>query len=306
MVQDDWVGTTYVNSSGEALSGWQNIHDRWYYFDQEYSYVTGWQKIDGEFYFFRDDGSMIQDEWLGGAYVDSSGAALLGWQYIRDHWYYFDQEYACVTGWQEIEGKFYFFRDDGSMVQDEWLGGAYVDPSGEALLGWQTIHDNRYYFDQEYACVTGWQEIDGEYYFFRDDGSLVQDGWLGDTYVDSVGTPVTGWQLVEGKWFYFESDYTFINDGWREIDGDKYYFYDDGSLAVGTWLGSVYVDENGRAVTGWQFIQDNWYYFGSDYSTLTGWQEIDGKTYFFYEDGSLAMDTTIDGYYVDSDGVWIP
>ena len=306
LVQDDWVGTTYVNSSGEALSGWQNIHDRWYYFDQEYSYVTGWQKIDGEFYFFRDDGSMIQDEWLGGAYVDSSGAALLGWQYIRDHWYYFDQEYACVTGWQEIEGKFYFFRDDGSMVQDEWLGGAYVDPSGEALLGWQTIHDNRYYFDQEYACVTGWQEIDGEYYFFRDDGSLVQDGWLGDTYVDSVGTPVTGWQLVEGKWFYFESDYTFINDGWREIDGDKYYFYDDGSLAVGTWLGSVYVDENGRAVTGWQFIQDNWYYFGSDYSTLTGWQEIDGKTYFFYEDGSLAMDTTIDGYYVDSDGVWIP
>ena len=33
---------------------------------------------------------------------------------------------------------------------------------------------------------------------------------------------------------------------------------------------------------------------------------IDGKDYFFYNNGIMATDTWIDGYYVGPDGVWIP
>ncbi len=301
-----WVNGCYLDSNGRPASGWQLIDGNWYYFGDGAVAVTGWQEIDGTLYFFRDDGTQVLGDWLGSAYVDSSGAAVTGWQLIHDNWYYFGRDYAYVTGWQEIDGTLYFFRDDGTQVLGDWLGSAYVDSSGAAVTGWQLIHDNWYYFGQDYAYVTGWQEIDGQLYFFYDNGVQALDAWLGNVYVNSSGMPVTGWQLIHDKWYYFESDYTPVKDGWREIDSTLYFFYDDGSLAVNTWLGGVYVDENGRAVTGWQFIQDNWYYFGSDYSYVTGWQEIDGKTYYFYEDGTQALDTTIDGYYVDSAGVWNP
>ena len=37
----------------------------------------------------------------------------------------------------------------------------------------------------------------------------------------------------------------------------------------------------------------------------TGWKKIDGKWYYFYSSGAMAYDTTIDGYELDSGGVWI-
>lgn len=36
-----------------------------------------------------------------------------------------------------------------------------------------------------------------------------------------------------------------------------------------------------------------------------GWKEIDGKWYYFGQDGYMAHDTTIDGYYLNSTGAWV-
>ncbi|MEO2740735.1 cell wall-binding protein [Clostridium butyricum] len=37
-----------------------------------------------------------------------------------------------------------------------------------------------------------------------------------------------------------------------------------------------------------------------------GWNNIDGEWYYFYKDTNfMAHDTIIDGYYINSDGVWI-
>jgi hypothetical protein len=33
-----------------------------------------------------------------------------------------------------------------------------------------------------------------------------------------------------------------------------------------------------------------------------GWKQIDGKWYYFHSDGSMAVNTTIDGYTIGSDG----
>lgn len=33
-----------------------------------------------------------------------------------------------------------------------------------------------------------------------------------------------------------------------------------------------------------------------------GWKQIDGKWYYFYADGTMAVNTTIDGYTIGSDG----
>ena len=48
--------------------------------------------------------------------------------------------------------------------------------------------------------------------------------------------------------------------------------------------------------TGW------WYTEGSSYAT--GWRLIDGNWYYFYNNGYMAYDTTIDGYYLNSSGAW--
>jgi hypothetical protein len=48
--------------------------------------------------------------------------------------------------------------------------------------------------------------------------------------------------------------------------------------------------------TGW------WYTEGNSWST--GWRYINGNWYYFYSDGYMAQDTTINGYYVNSNGVW--
>lgn len=49
--------------------------------------------------------------------------------------------------------------------------------------------------------------------------------------------------------------------------------------------------------TGW--------WFEADGSYLKGWNQIDGRWYYFYNDGYMAHDTTIEGYYVNSDGEWV-
>lgn len=37
-----------------------------------------------------------------------------------------------------------------------------------------------------------------------------------------------------------------------------------------------------------------------------GWQKIDGIWYYFYGgDGTMAHDTWINGYYVNSNGAWV-
>ncbi|SFB37041.1 Ig-like domain-containing protein, partial [Clostridium frigidicarnis] len=76
-----------------------------------------------------------------------------------------------------------------------------------------------------------------------------------------------------------------VKDGWVTIDGEKYY-YKDGKPCVGLIL-----------------VGDKYYYMDSDGKMQTGWQTIDGKRYYFYEDGSMARNTTIDGWNIDDYGV---
>ncbi|KEQ35176.1 cell wall binding repeat family protein [Streptococcus mitis] len=37
----------------------------------------------------------------------------------------------------------------------------------------------------------------------------------------------------------------------------------------------------------------------------TGWFQVNGKWYYAYSSGALAVNTTVDGYYVNYNGEWI-
>jgi len=44
----------------------------------------------------------------------------------------------------------------------------------------------------------------------------------------------------------------------------------------------------------WQYMKNG--------KPATGWKEIDGKWYYFYENGSMAVNTVIDGREIGPDG----
>jgi hypothetical protein len=53
----------------------------------------------------------------------------------------------------------------------------------------------------------------------------------------------------------------------------------------------------------WRQDSKGWWYADGN-SWYTGWKQIDGKWYFFYSSGYMAKDIMIQGYYLNSSGVW--
>lgn len=56
-------------------------------------------------------------------------------------------------------------------------------------------------------------------------------------YFDSYGQMVTGWvQTADNNWYYFETQKTEnegkMITGWKQINGDYYYFRNDGSMVT--------------------------------------------------------------------------
>lgn len=79
--------------------------------------------------------------------------------------------------------------------------------------------------------------------------------------------------------------------GWTLNDAGQYLYYRDGKALTGWW--DIGINGNNKR-----------YYFAKDGIMVFGqWLEIDGKWYYFYDDGSLAVNTSIDGYEVDENGM---
>lgn len=132
-------------------------------------------------------------------------------------------------------------------------------------------------------------------------------------YITSEDLLVQNLGETQGRWSQYHegSRYTDAHgvdavNGWRFITGSWYYF-----------------DENGYAVTGWRFVGDKWYYMNSESKMQTGWLNLDNKWYYtdatgamiigwyqttptdwyyFEPDGSMASNTTVDGYTLSETG----
>ena len=61
---------------------------------------------------------------------------------------------------------------------------------------------------------------------------------------------------------------------------------------------------NGKPVKGRLSDDQKWYWLDKATGMMFagGWKQIDGKWYYFYTDGTMAVNTTIDGYTIGSDG----
>ncbi len=72
----------------------------------------------------------------------------------------------------------------------------------------------------------------------------------------------------------------------------------------GNW--TYVVDSKGTKATGWVNDQGTWYYLNASNGDMkTGWFQVNGKWYYAYGSGALAVNTTVDGYYVNYNGEWV-
>ena len=66
-----------------------------------------------------------------------------------------------------------------------------------------------------------------------------------------------------------------------------------------------YRKSDGTIAVGWTLIGNNWYYFDASGAMKTGWiKDPSGKWYYLRESGTMAKNTTIDGYKLGPDGTY--
>lgn len=323
-------GRSYTFGADSKMQGSQWIvkGGNWY-LAKDGKIATGWQEWQGSKYYLNSDGTMRSNEWRlddtgkirylcswGGAYKNRS-AKINGRSYTFNNnadvtntqWIAMDgtwklaKDGRIATGWQTWDKNLYYLNSDGSMKANEaftdggklyffrsW-GGAYKNC-------WYTSGGKKYYLhDNSAAYQNEWLKADGKWYYFQSDSTMATDTWIDNYYVDASGVWIPSKEKPTDKWitsgnrkWYRHADGSYTKNDWEVIDG-KYYRF----------------DKDGWMVTGWQKLGNVTYYMdkttGERYGE--GWHWIDGNCYYMNANGEMAVDTWIDGYYVDESGKWI-
>jgi glucan-binding YG repeat protein len=317
-------------------SGWVSVpQDNWVWDEKAEDYVLKTQRV---WYFVNSDGSRYKG-WVeddGNLYaVDPrlETGIQTGYAY-PGAWVDYENELAT---WEEV--PHHFINKDGTIVRNGW--GSYLyetEEWDEAEKEWVPTMARRYYYaGSDGTLVSGWKQIDGKWYFF---GSTDPDypnrnnmraGEILDFdgvkyYVDKTGARVEGWaasylydtvdadgnDVTTRDWAYFEPGTgVMVEDGWKKIDG-KWYIFSDGIMQHDTpvkYAGNeYYLGSDGAMITGWaESDEGEWYYYNDDGALQTStWIEDNGSWYFVDSTGEMVRNDEIDGFYVGSDGAWIP
>ena len=244
------------------------------------------------------DGEMVKGAWatitIGGKaykfYFDNNGNPLVGMKNAAGQVYYFaDNNYpssprgAMLTGLRKINGYKYYFASNGVRK-----------------TGFQVIGGKKYYFANSglpgarWATMqTGVKCIYGKYYSFNGYG-VMRTGWFKNynnlmCYYTKYGyAGKEGWRKHDGKWFYIRAN-GIARIGWAKI-GSDYYYLDK--------------TKGGRRLYGPSPVGSKRYFFDSEgrRATTRGWKTYKGNYYYSYSDGTMAVNTTVNGFAVDKYG----
>ena len=244
------------------------------------------------------DGEMVKGAWAtitisGKAYkfyFDENGNPLAGMKTAAGKVYYFaDKNYpsfprgAMLTGFRKINGyKYYFGKDGVRRTGFQVIGGKKYYMADSRLPGarWATVQ-------------TGVKRIGGKWYSFNGYGAM-RTGWFKNynnlmCYYTSHGyAGKEGWRKHNEKWFYIKAN-GIARIGWAKI-GDDYYYLDK--------------TKGGRRLYGPSPVGSKRYFFDSEgrRAVTRGLKTYNGNYYYTYSDGTIAVNTTVNGFPVDKYG----
>ena len=109
-------------------------------------------------------------------------------------------------------------------------------------------------------------------------------------YIPAVFENYNYFTEIDGKKYYLHPDTALLMTGRLIVDGNKYYFGEDGAM-----------------VKGWVTLEDGKYFFGEDGIMLTGWKTIgENKYYFNPSNGKMVTNKIQDGYNLTEEGIAVP
>ncbi|MCC0686782.1 TcdA/TcdB pore-forming domain-containing protein [Clostridioides sp. ES-S-0056-01] len=302
----------YFNTSSKAVTGWQTIDDKRYYFNPNNAIATTHlYTIDNDKYYFSHDG-ILQSGYItierNNFYFDANNGSKMvtgvfkgpnGFEYFA----------PANTYNNNLEGQAIVYQNKFLILSGKRY---YFNNNSKAAIGWQTIDGKKYYFKPDTAvAVTGWQiTTDGKKrFFFNLDTAVAVTGWQtmgGKTYYFNLNTAaaVAGWQTIDGKKYYFNPNTFIVSTGYTIIDGKHFYFNNDGIIQIGVFKGPsgfeyfAPANADGNNVEGQAILYqnkflrlaDNIYYFDNNSKAVTGWQTIDGYRYYFEPDTAIGAD----------------
>ncbi len=146
------------------------------------------------------------------------------------------------------------------------------------------------------SSQVGWIQSGAAWYYRYPDGSYQKNSWL----------------KLNNKWYLFDNDGRMLT-GWQTKGGHTYYLQESGEMSVG-WIraGSVWYYLNtaadgveGAMHTGWLQNNGKTYCMSQNGAMMEGWNQVGENWYYFYPgSGNMAVNTTIDTFYVDQNGIW--
>ena len=99
---------------------------------------------------------------------------------------------------------------------------------------------------------------------------------------------IKGWHETENGLEYYENGKKVT--GWKAISEEWYYFNENGIMQTG-WVSVdntwYYLNEDGTMETGWVSVGGHWYYLNTDGTMETGWAFVGGHWYYLNEDGTM-------------------
>lgn len=322
-------GVVYQTSEG-IVTGLQKVGDFYYLFDNSGYMQTGVQVIRGKWYYFSlttgrmlygwirqgsrtyyadpETGELYRARALGNHYFNAdgtertygsgdgelAGAAAGSWVTKGKKTYYYGASGTYLTGMQTIDGNRYFFNPAGVLQKKKWVswnGSKYYAAANGAIKTNSWVK-RKYYVTDSGERAKGLLNIGGQYYFFG----------------LASGKLKTGKFKVAGKVYVASSKGVLYQNQLFKSDGEKYYAQDDCTLASGlTRVGQNYYFFNRKnhkmVKNAKKKVNGRCYYFQKNGKAARDkWVKIKGKYYYFQEDGTMAVNQTVDGYYVGSDG----
>ncbi len=192
---------------------------------------------------------------------------------------------------------------------------------------------------EDYGKSSEWVDSDEIYLAAEDvsDGSGRNDNVTSGTPGGGGpnGNTRVGWQHINNIWYYYYPDGSYHKNGWARV-GDKWYLFNGSGQMLTGWQNlnnqTYYLSESGDMVIGWVKWGQRWYYmnptqdqylgcmlkerwagvngkiywFGKDGAMAEGWNQVEGNWYYFYPgSGQKAVNTWIDTFYVNEQGIWV-
>ena len=116
------------------------------------------------------------------------------------------------------------------------------------------------------------------------------------------------WVMIDGDNYYYDDDGKKVKNSEYKIEGNMYYFDKSGKMTSGFQnIGGTkkFFDENGKMQYGWQRINNKRYYFDKESGAMKkGWVNDHNDWYYFDDNGEQQYNAWVDDnkYYVDSNG----